>query len=127
MKFSRGTDYALHSMAYLVSQKDSGDKIPVQNLAEKLDVSSTYLSKILARLVKHKYIIANSGAKGGYSLPADWASISVCDVIVAIDGEPTLFEDSFNHGHECKIQRLMMEVETDMVQALKERSIKDLI
>lgn len=127
MKFSRGTDYALHSMAYLVSQKDSGDKIPVQDLAKKLDVSSTYLSKILARLVKHKYIIANSGAKGGYSLPADWASISVYDVIVAIDGEPTLFEDSFNHGHECKIQRLMMEVETDMVQALKERSIKDLI
>lgn len=127
MKFSRGTDYALHSIAYLVSRKDSGEKIPVQDLAKKLDVSSTYLSKILARLVKHKYIIANSGAKGGYSLPGDWANISVYDVIVAIDGEPTLFEDSFNHGHECKIQRLMMEVETDMVQALKERSIKDLI
>lgn len=127
MKFSRGTDYALHSIAYLVSRKDSGEKTPVQDLASKLDVSSTYLSKILARLVKNKYIIASSGAKGGYSLPADWADISVYDVVVAIDGEPSLFEDSFNHGHECKIQRLMMEVETDMIQSLKEKSIKDLI
>lgn len=127
MKFSRGTDYALHALAYLVSRKDSDEKIPVADLAKKLDVSSTYLSKILARLVKYKYIIANSGAKGGYSLPADWADISVYDVIVAIDGEPTLFEDSFNHGNECKIQRLMLEVETDMVHSLKKRSIKDLI
>ena len=127
MKFSRGTDYALHALAYLVSRKDNDEKIPVADLAKKLDVSSTYLSKILARLVKYKYIIANSGAKGGYSLPANWANISVYDVIVAIDGEPTLFEDSFNHGNECKIQRLMMEVETDMVQSLKKRSIKDLI
>ncbi|TVT27776.1 Rrf2 family transcriptional regulator [Salinicoccus cyprini] len=127
MKFSKGTDYALHAMAYLVWQKDSTDKLPVQELAQKLDVSSTYLSKILARLVKRKYIIATSGAKGGYSLPANWKEISVYDVIVAIDGEPTLFEDSFNHGSECKIQRLMMEVETDMIQALKNRSIEQLI
>lgn len=127
MKFSRGTDYALHSMAYLVSKKENLEKIPVQDLAKKLDVSSTYLSKILARLVKYKYIIANSGAKGGYSLPTYWADISVYNIIVAIDGEPTLFEDSFNHGHECKIQRLMMEIETDMIQALKNKSIKELI
>lgn len=127
MKFSRGTDYALHAMAYLVSQKEDYDKVTVQELAKKLNVSSTYLSKILARLVKKKYIVAASGAKGGYSLPANWKGISVYDVIVAIDGEATLFEDSFNHGDECKIQRLMMEVETDMIQSLKNRSIVDLI
>lgn len=127
MKFSRGTDYALHAMAYLVSQKEDYDKVTVQELAKKLNVSSTYLSKILARLVKQKYIVAASGAKGGYSLPVNWKGISVYDVIVAIDGEATLFEDSFNHGDECKIQRLMMEVETDMIQSLKNRSIVDLI
>ncbi|WP_020008247.1 RrF2 family transcriptional regulator [Salinicoccus albus] len=127
MKFSRGTDYALHAMAYLASQQEKGGKIPVQELADKLAVSSTYLSKILARLVKMKYIIATSGAKGGYSLPAGWEDISVYNVIVAIDGEPTLFEDSFNHGDECKIQRLMMEVETDMIEALKNRRIVELI
>lgn len=127
MKFSRGTDYALHALAYMISQNEKTDKMPVQELAEKLNVSNTYLSKILARLVKQKYVVATSGAKGGYSLPADWQDISVYDVIVSIDGEPTLFEDSFDHGDECKIQRLMMEVETDMIQALKNRSIVELI
>jgi len=127
MKVSRGTDYALHVLAYLINQKENTDKFPVTELAEKLGVSSTYLSKVLARLVKQKYIVATSGAKGGYSLPANWEEISVYDVIVAIDGEPTLFEDSFDHGPECKIQRLMMEVETDMIQAFKDRSITELI
>ncbi|AKG74610.1 RrF2 family transcriptional regulator [Salinicoccus halodurans] len=127
MKVSKGTDYALHAMAYLVSQNGKRDKLPVQELAGKLDVSSTYLSKILARLVKQKYIVATSGAKGGYSLPADWEDISVYDIIVAIDGELTLFEDSFNHGDECKIQRLMMEVEADMIEGFKKKSVEELI
>lgn len=127
MKVSRGTDYALHVLAYLISQRDKTEKFPVKELADKMNISNTYLSKILALLVKRKYIVATSGAKGGYSLPADWEDISVYDVIVAIDGEPTLFEDSFDHGNECKIQRVMMEVEDDMIQAFKNKSIGALV
>ena len=127
MKFSRGTDYALHVMAYLASQQDKNEKIPVMDLSKKLNVSTTYLSKILTRLVKQKYIIASSGAKGGYSLPHNWQDISVYDIVYAIDGQPSLFEDSFNHGEECKIQKLMMTVEDDMVQSLKDKTIASLV
>lgn len=86
-----------------------------------MDVFSTYLLKILARLVK--YIIAISISKGGYSLPAAWQD----NLIIAIKDEPTLFEDSYNDRNECKIQKLMTEVERDMKQALKNRSIVELI
>lgn len=127
MKFSRGTDYALHVMAFLASQQDKNEKFPVADLSKKLKVSTTYLSKILARLVKQRYIIASSGAKGGYSLPEDWQDISVYDIIHAIDGHPSLLEDSFNHGDECKIHRLMMSVENDMIQSLKNKSIASLV
>lgn len=114
-------------MAFLASQSDKGVKFPVTDLAEKLRVSNAYLSKILAQLVKQKYIVATSGAKGGYSLPNNWSDITVYDIVVAIDGEPSLFEDSFNHGKECKIQRLMMSIEDDMVASLKEKTIDALI
>ncbi|MEY8371039.1 Rrf2 family transcriptional regulator [Aerococcaceae bacterium 50-4] len=127
MKFSKGTDYALHAMVFLASQSDKDMKFPVGELAKKLRVSNAYLSKILAQLVKQKYIVASSGAKGGYSLPHNWPEFTVYDIVVAIDGEPSLFEDSFNHGEECKIQRLMMTIEDDMVASLKDKTIQSLL
>lgn len=127
MKFSKGTDYALHAMAFLASQSDKQEKFPVSELAKKLQISNAYLSKILAQLVKQNYIVATSGAKGGYSLPNNWSTITVYDIVVAIDGEPSLFEDSFNHGKECKIQNLMMSIENDMVASLKEKTIDSLV
>lgn len=67
MKFTKATNYALHTMLMLVA--DSSVKpVGVQQLAESQNVSPTYLSKILTRLVKAGMIESVSGANGGYRL-----------------------------------------------------------
>lgn len=64
MKYSKATNYALHTMLFLVAH--TPDKpIGVQQLAERQNVSPTYLSKILTKLVKAGLIESTSGANGG--------------------------------------------------------------
>ena len=48
MKITKGSDYALHALAYLITTQSS-QAVNVQTLAEKLNVSVTYLSKILTQ------------------------------------------------------------------------------
>lgn len=62
MKFSKATDYALHTMLFLTAatpQKPVG----VQQLAKRQNVSPTYLSKILTKLVKAGMIESITGGK----------------------------------------------------------------
>ena len=49
MKISKGTDYALHSLLYLISNGDN-QPVTVKKLSDVLNVSVTYLSKILIRV-----------------------------------------------------------------------------
>ena len=63
MKFTKATNYALHTMLALFDAS-SVKPIGVQQLAEIQGVSPTYLSKILTRLVKAGMIESVSGANG---------------------------------------------------------------
>lgn len=125
MKYSQATDYALHAMLYLVTMEP--DKpVGVQLLAEKLDVSQTYLSKMLTKLVKAGLIQSTPGANGGYRLRRNQDDISFLDIIHAIEGTASLFECSLNHGSECLIQQVVFDAERQMEQYLENKKIADL-
>ncbi|MGO4275629.1 RrF2 family transcriptional regulator, partial [Paenibacillus sp. TAF58] len=100
MKYSKATDYALHTMLFLAAATPN-KPVGVQQLAERHHVSPTYLSKILTKLVKAGMIESASGANGGYRLKRNWENISFLDIIQAIEGSTSLFDCSFNHGSEC--------------------------
>ncbi|CAH1203756.1 Putative HTH-type transcriptional regulator [Paenibacillus plantiphilus] len=125
MKFSKATNYALHTMLFLVAA--APDKhIGVQQLAERQSVSPTYLSKILTKLVKAGMIESASGANGGYRLKRSWEDISFLDIIHAIEGTASLFDCDFNHGPDCLIQLVMVEAEDEMETYLKNKKMSDL-
>ena len=63
MNYSKGTNYALHTMLYLATQKDN-PVVGVQELAKHQLVSPTYLSKILTKLTKYGLVESYSGAQG---------------------------------------------------------------
>ncbi|MCM2603345.1 Rrf2 family transcriptional regulator [Rossellomorea marisflavi] len=127
MKFSRGTNYALHTILHLALKVDNNKPIGVQQLAEQQSVSSTYLSKILAKLVKEGLVVSISGANGGYSLGHNWESISFLNIIHAIEGKASLFECHFNHGSGCLIEQVMSSAEKKMEEELLNTTISDVI
>jgi len=126
MKYSKATNYALHTMLHL-GLSNSTKPVGVQLLAEQQKVSPTYLSKILTKLVKEGMVISASGANGGYSLPHGWESISFLDIIYAIEGKSSLFDCDVNHGPECSIQKVMLRSEVKMEEELKKQTIGQLI
>lgn len=125
MKYSRATDYALHTMLFLI-QESPRETMSVHKLAERQDVSPTYLSKILTKLVKAGMIESLPGMSGGYKLKSNWADISFLDVIQAIEGTASLFDCSFDHGSQCPIQRIVLEGENKMESYLREMTLADL-
>jgi len=125
MKFSKATNYALHTMLFLVAET-SNRPVGVQYLAEKQGVSPAYLSKILTKLVKAGLIDSVSGANGGYMLGAQKKDVSFLDVIHAIEGRASLFNCCLDGETECLIQKVMVSAEQAMEDKLKAQKIVDL-
>ena len=125
MKYSKATNYALHTMMYLTAVAPE-KRMGVQQLAEAQGVSPTYLSKILTKLVKAGMIESVSGANGGYKLKSNWEAISFLEIIRAIEGSTSLFDCCLNHNPECLIQKVMVSAEEKMESELINQTIGDL-
>jgi Rrf2 family protein len=127
MKYSQATNYALHTMLYFVALPP-GKTIGVQQLAELQELSPTYLSKILTRLVKAGMIESTPGVNGGYKLRRNKEDISFLDVIHAIEGTASLFHCDDGKDHQgCLIQEVMTQAEQQMETYLKERKLVELV
>jgi Rrf2 family protein len=110
-----------------LAMSESSKPIGVQTLAEQQNVSPTYLSKILTKLVKEGMVSSASGANGGYSLTSGWESISFLDIIYAIEGKSSLFECGLDHGSQCLIQKVMLDSEEKMEKELRRLTLADLV
>ncbi|GIN37213.1 Rrf2 family transcriptional regulator [Heyndrickxia oleronia] len=130
MKYSKATNYALHTMVYL-TLAPKGKTVGVEQLAKIQNLSPTYLSKILTKLVKAGLIESNPGVNGGYSLARQSNEISFLDVIQAIEGQTTLFSCSLGHeklsrNEDCLIENVMLEAENNMKKELSKKYIIDI-
>ncbi|MBG9465137.1 Rrf2 family transcriptional regulator [Bacillus thuringiensis] len=126
MKYSKATNYALHTMLFLATE--TPDKpVGVQQLAEMQNVSTTYLSKILTKLVKAGMINSVSGANGGYKLSQNWDDISFLDIIHAIEGKSSLFDGCLYNDPKCVIKEVMQSAEEKLENELRNRKISDLV
>jgi len=125
MKYSKATNYALHTMLYLVAA--APDKpVGVQQLADKQGVSPTYLSKILTKLVKAGLIESVSGANGGYLLKGRREDISFLDIIHAVEGTASLFECCGSNDSRCMIHQVMLAAEESMERHLRNTKLVEL-
>lgn len=127
MKYSKATNYALHTMLYLVIAPE-GEAVGVQMLAQVQKISPTYLSKVLSKLVKAGLIESSTGVNGGYKLLEPKEKISFLEVIEAIEGKGSLFNCGVKHTtSNCLIQQTMGEAEGMMEQYLGQKKLVELV
>lgn len=125
MKYSNATNYALHTMVYLM-HLPKGNTIGVQELAEIQKLSPSYLSKILTKLTKAGLIESTPGVKGGYKISRLQHEASFFDVIKAIEGETNLFDCSIHH-EGCLIEETMLRAEENMKKELQSKLLIDIV
>ncbi len=126
MKYSKATNYALHVVQLLYKNGDE-EAMSVSKIAGELQVAPSYLSKILATLVKQGILEAVSGVNGGYRINASHDKITMLDVIHAIEGSQSMFDCDPKHGPNCTIYQKMKESETQMEAFLSSIYISDLV
>ncbi len=72
--------YALRVMIDL-AENNTGDYIPLKDIAERQDISKKYLESIMTLLSKNGLITAMHGKGGGYRLDRSPAEISVGSIL----------------------------------------------
>ena len=82
MIYSKTTEYAIRTLAYLAANKDHGG---IQVISKKINVPSAYVSKIFQGLVHARILDSRRGATGGYSLRKDPSKLKLIDIIRAVD------------------------------------------
>ncbi|MDL2235433.1 Rrf2 family transcriptional regulator [Christensenellaceae bacterium OttesenSCG-928-L17] len=125
MKYTKGTNYALHIIAFFMRQGDK-ETFSLQPLATKMEMPPAYLSKILSQLVKADLIQSVSGANGGYRLRKKKEEITFFDVVRAIEGSGALFTCEMNED-ACRLQRVMREAEKRLEHYLAHQTIYEAV
>jgi Rrf2 family protein len=100
LRLSKKADYALIAMKHL-AQKHRATSTSAREIAEQYDIPIELMAKVLQRLVRNRLLVSTQGTRGGYMLGRVSSSISVADVIEAIDGPFTVTACSTDK-HDCE-------------------------
>lgn len=84
--FSASCHYGLQAMFYIAAHCREGCNIELKEIAEERDIPKHFLSKILQQLVRQKLLCSMKGPHGGFRLSRDPATITLIDIVEAIDG-----------------------------------------
>jgi len=125
---TRTTELAIQALL-LIALDASGEPMTPKQLAERLDCSQTYLSKILGQLVKAGILTSVRGAKGGVHLGRKPPRITLLDIVEACQG---VLLGSFCSPEEgqpqpCSFHHAMREVHDHMVATLSRWTLSDLL
>jgi Rrf2 family protein len=99
LRLSKKADYALMAMRHLAVDPDCGCA-SARVLAETYAIPLELMAKILQRLVRRGLLRSEHGIHGGYQLGREPQSISVLEVIQAIDG-PIAVTACSGSDHRC--------------------------
>lgn len=101
LRLSKKADYALIAMNHLARKQGTGASTSARDIAERFDIPIELMAKVLQRLARTGLLVSTQGTRGGYVLARSAASISVADVIQAIDGPFTITACS-EEKHDCE-------------------------
>jgi Rrf2 family protein len=132
-------EYGLHCLLWLVDP--ASGQPSSRDLAELQGISPSFLAKIFPKLEKAGIVHASEGLRGGYRLAKSPETITVLEVVDAIEGEKPLFECREIRGRcaifggkppawsidgVCGIHAVMLRAEQSMRQELARNSLADI-
>lgn len=83
---SKSCNYALRSSVLIACKATIDNKISIKTIAEKLDIPTPYLGKILQKLTKNNIILSVKGPNGGFYIEDNGNKISIIKIIQVMDG-----------------------------------------
>lgn len=137
--FSTKAEYGVRVMAHLAGRDGEGPA-SLASIAEAEGLPLAYLEHLAARLRRAELVESTRGAHGGYSLARPAASITMAEVVRALEGEIAPIEcitadadgalvcaRDGQPGHDpCPTKLLWTRVQGSIVRTLTEMTLADL-
>ena len=123
LRLSKKADYALIAMKHLAQKGAPAQSTSAREIAEQYGIPIELMAKVLQRLVRTGLLASTQGTRGGYTLGRPAPSITVADVIQAIDGPLTVTacsteKNSCEQYSKCSIRDPLWQIRERIVAAL---------
>ena len=131
LRLSKKSDYALIAMKHLATRPDCSGSSSAREISESYDIPLELLAKVLQRLVRARLLVSVQGTRGGYRLGRVAASISVADVIQAVDGPVTVTacsadDHTCDQYTKCSIRDPLWKIKNRILDALNTVSVAEM-
>ena len=131
LKLSKKIEYGLLAVQYVATHPEK--LVSAKEMSDKLNISFEFLSKTLQRLMKQGLVVSHQGIKGGYELAKSPEDISIADIIIALEGNPSLvecvkFDGAITCGRakECTIKKPLVIMQHKINKILKTTTIAEI-
>ncbi len=104
IKLNRITDYAVVVLAQMARKPDT--VVTAGQLAQESAIPEPTVAKVLKGLAREGVLESHRGANGGYALADEPRSISMLQIILALEGPISLTECIDDTAGECTVESL---------------------
>lgn len=101
MKLSTKGRYGLRALIDL-AQYSEQEAVSISSISQRQNISESYLEQLVAKLRKAGLVVSVRGAQGGYRLARPASTISVGDVLRALEGNLEAVECSAHTDEGCE-------------------------
>jgi FeS assembly SUF system regulator len=132
LRLSKKADYALMAMKHLACKTEAGSaSTSAREIAEQYDIPIELMAKVLQRLARSGLLTSHQGTRGGYTLSKSTVSISVADIIQAIDGPLTVTacstqDEQCDQFTKCNIRDPLWRIKDRILASLAECSLAEI-
>jgi FeS assembly SUF system regulator len=132
LRLSKKADYALMAMKHLAIKSAAGpSSTSAREIAEQYDIPIELMAKVLQRLARSGLLTSHQGTRGGYTLSRSTASISVADIIQAIDGPLTVTacstdDEQCDQFEKCNVRDPLWRIKDRILTALSTCSLAEI-
>lgn len=128
---SRTAKYALRAVVHLAAEARDGP-VPVDVVAERLDVPRNYLSKTLHRLAKIGVLDSSRGPHGGFQLARSPGELTLQEVVSPFDEEETrrqclLGRERCSDDEPCAAHHRWKQLSQQVATFFQETTVADLL
>lgn len=130
MELTRKGEYAIRGIIYL-AQQQPGKVSLISEIAHASDVPQTFLAKIFQSFAKLGIVNSSRGTGGGFTLGRLAASITLREVVEAVEGpiipNRCLIGTGYcDRGGHCNVHQVWRTVQTQVVNILDSVTIEEL-
>lgn len=131
MKISRTTDYAVRAVLHLAASAPSA-RVTAGQIARDQAIPPTYVPKVLQALARAGIVAGTAGRGGGVRLCRTPESLTVLEIVQAMEGPVTLNRCLVRPGEcprdtSCRVHHMWAEAQADLLKTLSGTTIASLL